>query len=174
MKDMKVEKAGYCAHVLFALVITILMCSGAAAQDEARLVLKTEVAKEIRVKEGNAWIMKYVPVEVTKPGDVLFYRITYFNEGTAPAVGAVIADPVPEGTVYLPDSAIGSNTAISFSIDGGNTYQRPPVLYVVVKPDGSKEEKEAPPEMYTHIRWMTGMPVPPGHSGELGFKVRVK
>jgi len=49
--DMKEGKTGRCGHVLFAIVITILMCSGAAAQDEARLVLKTEVAKEIRVKE---------------------------------------------------------------------------------------------------------------------------
>ncbi len=160
------------------LCASFLLCflsgSPAWSQDEARLVLKTEAAKEIRVKEGAVWVVKYEPVTVTKPGDILRYTVAYHNEGNAPAVGARIVDPVPKGTVYIMGSAAGAGTAIRFSIDGGATWQAPPVMHVVRKPDGSEKKEPAPPELFTHIRWSLTGEVPAGGSGSVHFKVTVQ
>ena len=166
----KLKKMLFCVPVVFWL-----LCGTAAwSQDKARLVLKTEVAKELRIKEKGKETVRYVPVNETKPKDVLAYSITYRNEGRTPAVGASIVDPIPKGTVYIAGSATGKDAVISFSIDGGTTYQRPPVCYTVIKPDGTREEREAPPEMYTHIRWMMENPISPGMSGDIGFRVRIE
>ncbi len=163
----------YYTAVFLALVMTLFLWNSAAAQDEARLVLKTEVDKEIRVKEGNARVTKYEPVTVTKPGDVLRYTVTYTNEGNAPAVGARIVDPIPQGTVYVMKSASGDGTFIQYSIDGGATWQNPPVMHLVRKPDGSEKKEPAPPEFFTHIRWSLVDPVPAGGFGRVYFKVTV-
>jgi len=172
---MKQRKTTYYFTALFlALGMMPFLWSTAAAQDEARLVLKTEAAREIKVKEGTAWITRYTPVTVTKPGDVLRYSIAYTNEGKTPAVGARIVDPIPQGTVYIVGSAIGAGAAIQFSIDGGATWQSPPVMHAVQKPDGSVKKEPAPPELFTHIRWSLEGEVPSGGSGRVHFKVTVQ
>ena len=171
---MKAGKISYYAPMLIVLLITILGGNNAAAQDEARLVLKTEVAKEIRVKEGTAWITKFEPVTMTQPGDILRYTVTYRNEGSSPAVGARIIDPIPAGTVYVKGSASGTGTDIRFSIDGGTTWQSPPVMHVIIKSDGSEKKEPAPPELFTHIRWSILSEVPAGSSGRVSFKVTVR
>lgn len=40
---------------------------------------------------------------VGKPGDVLEYRVSYVNSGTANATALVIADPVPSNTTAQPN-----------------------------------------------------------------------
>ncbi|MCK9275188.1 MAG: hypothetical protein M0P57_08865 [Syntrophales bacterium] len=171
---MEERKRKVCLRILFALLALVFMPGGAAAQDEARLVLKTDVAKEIKVKEGTAWIIKYEPVTTTKPGDILRYTIAYHNEGNAPAVGARIVDPVPKGTVYIIGSATGTGTDIEFSVDGGVSWQSPPVMHAVRKPGGGEKQEPAPPELFTHIKWSITKEVPAGHSDQVFFKVTVQ
>lgn len=46
------------------------------------------------------------------PGDTVSYRLIYYNVGTAPAIDVELSNPIPEGTVYLPESSAGSNSEI--------------------------------------------------------------
>jgi hypothetical protein len=48
------------------------------------------------------------------------------------------------------------------------------VKYTIKRPDGTIEEKVAPAEMYTHIKWIIKKRLEPGASGQLSFKVKVK
>ena len=172
---MKYRNTMYqCAPIFLVLIVMLPLCSTAMAQNEARLVLKTEVAKEISMKEGNASITKYEPVLETGPGDILLYTVTYHNKGDSPAKSARIVDPIPEGTVYIMESASGIGTVIQFSIDEGATWQSHQVMHVVMKPDGSMKKEIAPPEIFTHIRWLLTDEVPAGGSGTVSFKVNVK
>ena len=171
---MKAERIRYYAPILIVLLITIFAGDNATAQNGAKLVLKTEVAKEIRIKEGTDWITKYEPATMTRPGDILRYTVTYRNEGNSPAVGARIIDPIPAGTVYIKGSASGAGTGIRFSIDGGASWQLPPVMHAVKRPDGSEKKEPAPPELFTHIRWSIVSEVPAGSSGRVFFKVTVQ
>jgi hypothetical protein len=51
---------------------------------------------------------------------------------------------------YLDDTAAGPGADISYSIDGGHTFDRPENLKVI-GPDGQKHPATAAD--YTHIRW---------------------
>ena len=50
--------------------------------------------------------------------------------------------------------------AILYSIDGGKTYAAAPMIDAIV--DGQHEQRPAPAEMYTHVRWTVRGDVPKG------------
>lgn len=113
-------------------------------------------------------------MEVTKPDDILVYTISYSNTRESALQNASVVDPIPEGAEYILGSAEGRNTNITYSIDDGRSYTSPPVKYTILNPDGSREEKIATPDMYTHIKWNFNRPLSPGQSGLLKFKVLIK
>ena len=80
---------------------------------------------------------------ITKPGDVIQYTLTATNSGTEQAHDVEIVDPIPKGTEFIPNSAVGMGMSISYSIDGGLSYQRPPVVYNFRRSDGVIEKRSA-------------------------------
>jgi len=126
--------------------------------------------KEVMVNK----VKKLVVAKEINPGDVIHYAISYINSGSDAATNAVLDDPIPQGTVYLPGTAFGKDAEISFSIDGGKTFKKPSLLvYEVKQPNGKVEKKVASPEQYTHIRWTINA-IPAGGKGTVGFQVQVK
>ncbi len=111
---------------------------------------------------------------IINPKDILIYHLTCTNEGEELIREVVITDPIPEGTEYIIDSASGDMAKITFSIDGGNTYQYPPLTYKIKKLDGTIQVKLATPGMYTHIRWLFSGEIRPGKSRKASFEVIVK
>ena len=155
------------------VVLAVLLLTAAAfAKPLVSVSMKAE--KEVTVVTKGQKATKKVEAATVDPGNVVFYTLTYVNKGDEPASDAVLDDPIPKGTVYLPGSAFGSGTDISFSIDGGKTFKKPTLLtYDVKLPNGKVEKRVASPEEYTHIRW-TVKTIPAGSTGKVGFQVRVK
>lgn len=157
---------------LFATVAVLLLPLAALAKPLVSVSITAE--KEVLVKKGAEKVRKKVPATTIVPGNVIFYTLSYINSGDEPATNAVIDDPIPQGTVYLPGSAYGAGAEITFSIDGGKTFKKPALLtYEVKTPDGKVEKRAASPEEYTHIRW-TISKIPAGGKGTVGFEVKVK
>lgn len=159
--------------LLFFIAFFVLIAFTAQAQGP-KLSLDIKAEKEVQVLEEGRWVTQIVPLEESRPGDILYYTLKYTNEGDTVAKDASIVDPIPAGTVYVLESASGEGAQITYSIDGGHSYQLPPVTYVINKADGSHEEKMAPAQMYTHIKWLIKKPVLPGQSGQLSFKAKIK
>lgn len=160
-----------------AVMLTALLLATAAftaAAPESGLVLTVKVAREVTVLREGKPEVTLVPVEKVRRGDLLVYTIEYRNADQAELRDALITDPVPNGTAYVLESAAGKNTEITFSVDGGHLFQKPPVKYTVRKPDGTSEERTAPAEMYTHLRWKLTRPLAAGAGGQVSFKARVK
>jgi hypothetical protein len=61
-----------------------------------------------------------------------------------------------------------------YSIDNGRSWQKPPIMMQIKKPDGTQESKSAPADRYTHVKWVIKKPVQPGQSDRVSFKVTVK
>lgn len=160
--------------LLMAVLLLFGIQNGQAQEKEKGLVLRIDVKKEIKVRNGNEWEIKEVPVEATKPGDVLIYTISYTNTRDSVIQDASVVDPIPDGAEYVPGSASGEGTNITCSIDNGRSYSSPPIKYTIRNPDGSREEETATPDMYTHIKWNFNTPLSPGQSGLLKFKAVVK
>ena len=161
------------AFSVLAAVTSILLLSVTVALAAPKVEVKIKAAKEKVVVSSGKKVKRLVAVEKTVPGDVIHYFILYRNVGNEAATNAILTDPIPKGTVYVSGSA--SNTEnVTFSIDGGKTFDRPTLLTYQVKGiNGQVEMKNAAPDQYTNIRW-TITKIPAGATGRVSFQVRVK
>ena len=164
------------ATALAQQVNTVPAAPVAAAETPkpAHLALKIDMTKEVTVEKDGKAVTEYASAETSARGDILRFVITYTNKGEGDLTNANVVDPVPQGTVYVADSAEGADTVITFSADNGTTFATAPLKQTVQKPDGTTEAKEVPPEAYTHVKWTVKQALKPGAAGQVSFKVRVK
>jgi len=160
-------------HLLMLLAMGLSVNSW-AQETRPEINITIHVMKEVRTVRDGKWTVDRVPVQSTQPGDILVYALTYSNSGETVARDVSVVDPLPGGTEYILDSAEVDDAEVLYSIDGGFSYQRPPITYEARKEDGTEETVAAPPHMYTHIKWLILSPIPPGASGRLSFKVKVQ
>ena len=138
-----------------------------------KITMQVKAEKEVTVKQNGKTVVKRMTAKSISPGEIVTYRITYKNEGDEPAKDVVINDPIPQGCVYIAETAEGEGADITYSIDKGKTYSKPTILtYESVGASGKKEKKVASAGEYTNIRWVIKS-VPAGASGSVSFKVKV-
>lgn len=162
------------AILAVAAVFMLTGISAWAAAQGPKLKLTISMSKEVKTSKNGKEVVTLVPAGKVVAGDTVVYSITYKNEGQSVARDAKIIDPVPENTAYVPGSAEGGNTEIAFSVDGGKTYQKPPVMVKQKDKSGKVVETAAPAEAYTQVQWTVKKDVQPGESGHVNFKVKVK
>jgi len=104
------------------------------------------------------------------PGERVGYQIEVNNKGTEPAADIVIANPIPEHTTYVQDSAKGLNTSIEFSVDNGKTFAQPAQLFV--EKDGKRVQANAAD--FTQVRWKLNTPLAAGSSSTVQYIVKIK
>lgn len=156
------------------LVAIGLMLLPAISLAAPKVTMHVKAEKEVSVKKDGKETVQWVNAASISSGEVITYTVIYKNEGDEEATDVVIDDPIPTGTVYLPDSATGKGSDISFSIDKGKTYKKPSLLtYEVTAAGGKVEKRSASPDDYTHIRWVVKR-IPQGQEGKLSFKVKVR
>ncbi len=147
-----------------ALLTAAPLFSGAAAAQasEGSIELKTVVEQEIAIEKPNGEIeLRRVPAGSVIPGEDVIYTIHATNTGFAPAADVVITDPIPEHTRYKDGTAIGTGAEITFSVDGGKSYDQPANLKIV-NADGTVRPAVA--SDYTTIRWKFTKALDPGES----------
>jgi uncharacterized repeat protein (TIGR01451 family) len=144
-----------------------------AATPDVRVDVR--VAREVVVEgpDGSRTVERR-PVDVARPGEVLVYSVRARNVGNGPALGARLDDPVPPGTVLLPDSVETAGADLHASLDGGDSWAPFPVLVERTAEDGTVRRVPAPPEAYTHLRWVLVEPLGPGQEKNVSFKVRIR
>ncbi len=158
-----------------ALFIAALSLAAPQAwADEPRITLKVSGKKEVAQTRDGRKTVSLAPMDNIKSGDILVYTVMYHNTGKSVARDVTVVDPVPENTVYLPGSAAGKDAKILFSINGGATFVEPPVLRKSLDAAGKEILQPAPPELFTHIKWIIKTPVPSNATGTVTFKVKVK
>jgi uncharacterized repeat protein (TIGR01451 family) len=156
--------------VIPLLIALILLLFSVQVFAKALITVNIKAEKELTVNK----VTKRVPADKVNPGDVIFYTINYVNSGDEEATNSFLDDPIPKGSVYIPGSAFGNNTEITFSIDGGKTFKNPSLLtYEIKAPNGKIEKRTASPELYTHVRWTVNV-VPAHGKGQVGFQVQTK
>lgn len=158
--------------IFFSVIVLSSMSLANVFAEEGSIVLSNKVLKQVikKDKKGNTRY-DYIEPKTALPGDVMMYTITFENVGNEPAEGIVINDPVPNNSKYRINSAVGKNTKITFSIDGGKYFGNPDDLVIR---DKNGKEWTAKPEIYTHIRWVYNKPLAPGEKGEVSFKTQIK
>jgi uncharacterized repeat protein (TIGR01451 family) len=107
-----------------------------------------------------------------RPGDVIRYALVFTNVTAGPVKNIQFVDPLPKGLVYVIGSAKADQAVrLEYSIDGGKSYAAQPMIELVA--NGTKVEKPAPREMYTHVRWTVLGSVAPGAQVMAEFRAQV-
>ena len=160
-------------HVKQLVLSLMLIGISITAYAQPKIEVTAMAEKEIQVKEAERSVTKRVPAESIESGEELIYTLRYKNVGSEKATNVKLDNPVPPHTAYVSNSAFGANTEILFSLDGKH-FSKPGLLtYVIKTKDGKTEKQIATPDQFSHLRWALNE-VPPGASGEVGFRVRVK
>ena len=104
------------------------------------------------------------------PGERIGYQVEVTNQGTEAAANIVIANPIPEHTVYVQGSAKGLDTQIEFSVDNGKTYALPAEIFI--EKDGKRVQAEATD--YNQVRWILNKSLAAGASTTVQYIVKIK
>jgi len=139
----------------------------------AAVTLTTTVQKVERVTAADGTVTtRLVDADKVVPGDEMHYTITFRNDSDAAvdAGSVVITNPIPKDTVYIADSAFGSGTQITFSVDGAEHFAAPDALTLMR--DGV--EVPATSADYTAIRWTFTPTLAPAGQSYVSFNVRLK
>jgi uncharacterized repeat protein (TIGR01451 family) len=152
-----------------ALLAALALTATAHAQSHGsiRLTATAMQAKTVTTANGTSKTTM-VPAARVLPGTKVTYTITYHNIGKKPAGNVVVNDPVPAHMHYVAGSAQGTNTSISYSVDGGKTWADALAKLHVNNPDGSTRTADAGD--CTNIRWVVNNKVAPGARGSVHFQ----
>lgn len=137
---------------------------------EINLTAEVEVIEVVNGME----VTRRIPATEAEPGQIIFYTLTYKNSGDQAATDVKLKDPIPKETKYITGSAFGDGARITFSADGGKTFQEQTLVSFKIKnTDGSISEKHASPDQYTDICWTVGN-IPAGFSSTVGFNAMIR
>ena len=137
------------------------------------VTVSIQAETEVAVKKDGKTITKRVPAKDVAPDSVVFYTVSFRNDGDEKATNAVIDNAIPKGTRYVPGSAYGDGE-ITFSIDKGKSYNKPTLLvYEIADKQGKSVSKVASPDVYTNIRWVIPV-IEAGKKGSVGYQSIVK
>jgi uncharacterized repeat protein (TIGR01451 family) len=155
-------------NTISSILLLALFSSPVLAEIKVTTVAEIEVT-EIN-KQGEKIVKRSKATRVV-PGTEVIYTITAKNTGTEPADNIVVTNPVPPQTVYVDGSAFGAGTNITFSVDGGKSYNTAASLTVK---DAAGKPRAATAEDYTHVRWTLQFSLQPGQEAPVWYRARVK
>jgi len=158
------------AKILLLAVLLILSGNALAQQDTIRLEHKAEQRQRF-TDDNGAEQTRMVPAGRVLPGEELLFTVTYTNVGEQPAENITITNPVPEHMDYVLRSAAGDNAAVTFSVDGGESFGAAQELAVT---DAQGTQRPAAAGDFTHVRWVVASDVAPGDSGTVQFTAIVE
>jgi uncharacterized repeat protein (TIGR01451 family) len=138
--------AGLCA-VLLALSPAVLAVGQVPA---GPLAIRSIAEVESRSLAAGREVVKLVPADRVVPGDRVIYTLEVRNTGATALDAPVVTHPVPEHMRYVADSAVGPGAEVSYSVDGGHSFERAENLKVLGV-DG--RPRPAVAADYTDIRW---------------------
>jgi uncharacterized repeat protein (TIGR01451 family) len=114
------------------------------------IAVKVIAEVESKRTEAGREVVKLVPADRVVPGDQVIYTVQVRNAGAAAVESPTVTEALPEHTRYIADSAVGPGAAVSYSVDGGRTFDLVENLSVQ-GPDG--HPRPAVAADITHIRW---------------------
>jgi uncharacterized repeat protein (TIGR01451 family) len=150
------------------------LCIAFAASGQATsngIVIKTVAEVETRAIRGGREFVRLIPANRVVPGDEVVYTLEIRNTGPTSVPEPTVTNPIPGHMMYVADSATGPGAEVSYSIDGGHSFDQPENLRMAGT-DGHFHR--AKPTDYTHIRWKLKNPLKSNSVAFARFRAVVK
>jgi uncharacterized repeat protein (TIGR01451 family) len=143
-----------CAAAVLLLLSAVAGIAAPQSEPAARGIpgfsLRAIAEVEVTTLNGEHETVKLAAAERVVPGDEVIYTLEIRNRGAVSLPPPRVDYPIPEHMRYLDDTAAGPGADITYSVDGGHSFDRPENLKVM-GPDG--HPRPAVGADYTHIRW---------------------
>lgn len=192
--DTTIRRVGVARWLIWPAMLAGMLAGAAGA--DAQVTLETAVSKvESTLDAAGRVKRELVTAEQVVPGEELRYTITFSNhsETVVDPGRIVITNAIPDGTVYMPDTAGGDSCLVEYSIDG-ETFM---AVESAAPPDGSVGSgpaEDAPgadaapaagtgdgpmaesarSDAVQSLRWTYQQALQPGQSGQVYFHVRMQ
>jgi uncharacterized repeat protein (TIGR01451 family) len=159
----------YPTRGLLIAVAVIIGGSSAAASDpiSIKAIAEVEQSSQTHGRETG----KLIPADRVVSGDTVFYTLEVRNTAPTTVPRPVVTYPIPTHMTYLPDSAVGPGTQVTYSVDAGRSFDAPENLRIQ-EPDG--QLRAATAADYTHIRWQLKNALKGNSVAFVRFRARVK
>jgi uncharacterized repeat protein (TIGR01451 family) len=152
-----------------SLIFPVTALSGQTTSEHINVRVVAEV--QTRTIDHGRAEEKLLPADKVVPGDLVIYTLEARNEGPMSLDAPSVVQAVPAHMVYVAESATGPGAFITFSVDGGNSFDTPENLKVTAA-DGKMRTALAAD--YTNIRWQLRSLVKANSVAFLRFRARVK
>jgi uncharacterized repeat protein (TIGR01451 family) len=137
-------------RVCMALSGLCVMALSSGQATSPAIEVRTIAEVEIKVGEAGREFARLVPASRVVPGDEVIYTLEIRNAGPHDVAAPTVIEPIPTHMGYLADTATGPGAEVTYSVDGGLTFDVPESLEVRGA-DGRPRVAKA--IEYTHIRW---------------------
>jgi uncharacterized repeat protein (TIGR01451 family) len=132
-------------------LLALLLSAMAVAQNLADpLVIRAIAEVESKSQDGGREVLKLIPADRVVPGDRVLYTLEVRNAGATGVESPSVTYAVPDHVKYVADSAVGPGAEVSYSVDGGHSFDNPGNLHV---PGIDGRPRPAAAADYTHLRW---------------------
>jgi uncharacterized repeat protein (TIGR01451 family) len=135
------ERSIVCAIVVAGSLAPVVACAG----DDVTVSL---TAHRMTVRSDGQETA--TSADHARPGDLIEYRATYHNTGSAGIRQLAATLPIPPGTEYV---ALSASPAPTFASRDGRTYEPLPLMRHVRLADGRDVLREVPASEYRSLRW---------------------
>jgi uncharacterized repeat protein (TIGR01451 family) len=126
---------------------------------------------ESRITEHGRQITRLAPADRLVSGDAVIYTLELRNTVSTAVHTPTVTFPVPQHLSYVAESAVGPGAEMSFSVDGGRSFDVAENL-TVQDPDG--QQRAASAADYTHLRWQLKNTLKGNSVAFVRFRARVK
>ena len=152
---------------LAPLALLLLAGNAFAQSDKPCIELHNEVQTEQPYVDAQGKTAKRLvaPGKVV-PGNEVVYTTTAKNVCDKPATSVVIDNPLPQHMTYVMNSAMGTGTDITYSLDGKSFAKLESLS--VKNADGSARAPHA--DEIKSIRWMYSTAIQAGQTGFVRFR----
>lgn len=159
-------------HASLGLLIAILVVAAADGDaDSGSIAIKAIAEVELRAVENGRETSKLAPADRVVSGDWVIYTLEVRNTAATTVRAPTVTYPVPEHMSYVAESAVGPATEISYSLDGGRSFDAAENLKVQ---DADGQLRPATAADYTHIRWQLKNSLKANSVAFVRFRARVK
>jgi uncharacterized repeat protein (TIGR01451 family) len=161
-------KRGYLlAAGLIAGAIIGRTCLAAPDPISIKAIAEVEQSSQSQGRETS----KLIPADRVVSGDTVIYTLEVRNTASVPVRRPVVTYAIPAHMTYMPDSAVGPGTEVTYSLDAGRSFDAPENLRIQ-EPGG--QFRAATAADYTHIRWQLKNALKGNSVAFVRFRVRMK
>jgi uncharacterized repeat protein (TIGR01451 family) len=138
------------AAPLGALLALLLSAMAVAQNPTNPLVIRAIAEVELKSGDHGHEVLKLIPADRVVPGDRVLYTLEVRNAGATGVDSPSVTYAVPDHMKYVADSAVGPGAEVSYSVDGGHSFDNSGNLHV---PGIDGRLRPAAAADYTHLRW---------------------